>query len=244
MFNRFNRRFAFQYQGGHDDWEGWTPPWLREERYGRGPHGPRFFGMRMGRRFFGPGGPFGPSGPFGPEGSEGRRFFGRGDLKYALLELLKERPMHGYEMMKALQERSHGFYVPSAGSIYPTLQMLEDRGLVTVNESEGKKVYSITDAGRAFLAERQPEDEDFANSPLERFFRQGRRWNEPEMQALRADVMEIARLFTIAGRMSINEPERLAQLRSILEHTRQELSDMIYGTGSKSDQSTTSTTNE
>lgn len=234
MFNRFDRRFAFQYQGGRGDWEGWTPPWMRHEHHGHrfGPRGPRFFGMRMGRRFFGPHGPFGQHGPFGPEGPfEGRRFFGRGDLKYALLELLSDRPMHGYEMMKALEERSHGFYVPSPGSIYPTLQMLEDRGLVTVTEADGKKVYSITDAGRAFLGERQKEDVDFDNSPWERFFRQGRRWNEPEMQALRAEAMEVARLFAIAGRTAINDPGKLAGLRSIIEHTRKELSDMIYGAG-------------
>src|SRR6266852_3133281 len=82
-------------------------------------------------------------GPCG-SGGEGGRFFGRGDVKFALLELLRERPMHGYEMMKALEEKSGGFYRPSPGSVYPTLQMLEDGGLVTSNEVEGKKVYSIT----------------------------------------------------------------------------------------------------
>ena len=115
-------------------------------RHGRRGPGPRFFAARMRRGLFGPGGPFGPEGPFNPEGG---RFFGRGDVKYALLELLQERPMHGYEMMKALEERSGGFYAPSAGTIYPTLQLLEDRELVTVQEVEGKKIYKITDAGRA-----------------------------------------------------------------------------------------------
>src|SRR6266516_4862688 len=110
MFNNFGRGFAYQTQGG-GDWGGWAP---------------RFFGMRR-RGPFGPGGPFGgPGGPQGPFG-EGHRFFGRGDVKYALLELLRERPMHGYEMIKALEEKSGGFYTPSAGTIYPTLQMLEDR---------------------------------------------------------------------------------------------------------------------
>ena len=73
--------------------------------------------------------------------------------------------MHGYEMMKALEEKSGGFYTPSAGSIYPTLQMLEDRGFVTVKEVEGKKVYSITDTGRGLLAERHKNDEEFAGPP-------------------------------------------------------------------------------
>src|SRR5262249_46173739 len=156
------------FQGGRGDWEGGAPPWLQRDHGHRHHHhhghGPRFFARRFARGIFGPGGPFGPEGPFGSEGPfgpEGRRFFGRGDMKYALLELLQERPMHGYEMMKALEERSGGFYVPSAGSIYPTLQMLEDRGLVTVVEAEGKKVYTITDAGRALLTDRKKEEEQF-----------------------------------------------------------------------------------
>src|SRR4051794_9550332 len=112
MFNEGNRRgFAFQFCGGGA--EGGPPPWRRQD-------GPRFFGMRMGRGLFGPRGPFGSGGPFGPEGpfwGGGQRFFGRGDVKYALLELLQDHPMHGYEMMKALEERSGGFYVASAGTI-------------------------------------------------------------------------------------------------------------------------------
>src|SRR5438034_7440008 len=157
------RRFAYQFQGPED--QGWTPPWLRDDERGsrfsgmhrqHGPFGPSFSWMRRGR------GPFG-HGPFGP--GEPHRFFGRGDLKFALLELLQERPMHGYEMMKALEEKSGGFYAPSPGSIYPTLQMLEDGGMVTSAEVEGKKVYTITDAGRASLAERQSAQEGFAGPP-------------------------------------------------------------------------------
>ena len=196
----------------------------------------------MGRRFFGRGGPFGHEGPFG----EARRFFGRGDIKYALLELLQEHPMHGYEMMKALEERSGGFYVASAGSIYPTLQLLEDRGLVTSEQIEGKKVYSITDAGKAFLAEHHKEEEA---SHWHGFGpgRGGRRWNSPELHALRSEAMEVTRLFVIAGRTSFSDPEKLGHLRSILERTRKELSDMIYGTssgGEKKDEQTPPTTEQ
>src|SRR5712691_9284498 len=223
----FGKRFAYEYQGAGE--EGWTPPWLRREGEGYGPrhghspfqHGPHFFGMRRGR------GPFGPGGPFG-HGGEGPRFFGRGDVKFALLGLLQERPMHGYEMMKALEEKSGGFYSPSPGSIYPTLQMLEDRGLVSVQEVEGKKVYSITDAGRAALAERQKEAEDFAGPWRHWHERAGQRPG-PELQALRSEAMEVMRLFVIAGRRSVQDPEQLARLRSVIERTRKELTDMIYG---------------
>ncbi|HEX9035788.1 MAG TPA: PadR family transcriptional regulator [Ktedonobacterales bacterium] len=94
----------------------------------------------MGRRF-----------PFG--GGPGPRMFERGYLKFALLELLQERPKHGYEMMKELEDRMGGFYAPSAGAIYPTLQLLEDRGWVTSEAVEGKKVYKITSEGAKALEE-------------------------------------------------------------------------------------------
>jgi len=95
---------------------------------------------------------------FGPP--HGGRRFGRGDLKYVILDLLKEQPRHGYDVIRALEERFQGFYSPSPGSVYPTLQLLEDRGLVTSSEAEGKRVYTITDDGRSFLQERAGEVDD------------------------------------------------------------------------------------
>jgi len=224
----FNKRFAFGYEGEpQNEWGGEWHGRHEHGQHGHGPHGPFFMGRRG---FFGPGGPFGPEGPF-QDG--GRRYFGRGDVKFALLELLQERPMHGYEMMKALEERSGGFYAPSAGTIYPTLQLLEDRSLVTVQELEGKKIYSITDAGRAFLGERQERHGGHQKGddvpPWERGFQAGRRWwHEPEAQAMRSEAMEVARLFTIATRKSFQDQEKLAQLRDIMSRTRKELSDLIY----------------
>lgn len=228
-------RFGYEHHSGPfgPQQEGWTPPWAREDF--RGPH---FFGMRRGR------GPFGHGGPFGP-GGDGPRFFGRGDMKFALLALLQERPMHGYEMIKALEEKSGGFYTPSPGSIYPTLQLLEDRGLVTVNEVEGKKVYSITDAGRSLLSERQGQQEHHGpefGPPWMRHRGPGGSRFSPELQALRSEGMEVMRLLTIAGRMSFQDPEQLAKLRTVIEHTRKDLADMIYGasTGTNQDATTTS----
>jgi DNA-binding PadR family transcriptional regulator len=210
---------------GRNKWGGgWTPPWLQEEW-----QGPQFFAMRRGR------GPFGHGGPFGP-GGEGGRFFGRGDIKFVLLELLQERPMHGYEMIKALEEKTGGFYTPSPGSVYPTLQMLEDGGMVTSAEVEGKKVYTITDAGRASLAERQRSQEGFAGPPWMRWRGHGGHGSRPEMQALRSEVAETARLFAIAGRMALQDPEKLARLRSIIERTRSELTELIYEDGSQQKQ--------
>jgi DNA-binding PadR family transcriptional regulator len=99
-------------------------------------------GWGGGRRGWGP--PFGP--PFRGMG-EGRRR--RGDVRSAILALLAERPMHGYEMIQELEARTAGAWRPSAGSIYPTLQLLEDEGLVTSEESEGRRRFALTDAGRA-----------------------------------------------------------------------------------------------
>src|SRR6187455_1171809 len=84
----------------------------------------------------------------------GRHRVRRGDVRSAILALLDDRPMHGYEMITELEERTGGAWRPSAGSIYPTLQLLEDEGLVRAEDVEGKRVFSLTDAGRERLAER------------------------------------------------------------------------------------------
>jgi DNA-binding PadR family transcriptional regulator len=100
------------------------------------------FRSRRGRgRGFGPGFPgwfFGQ----GPRAS-------RGDIRAAILALLAEQPMHGYQIIQEITDRSAGVWTPSPGSVYPTLQALDDEGLVSVNTTEGKKVFSLTDAGRA-----------------------------------------------------------------------------------------------
>lgn len=79
----------------------------------------------------------------------------RGDVKFILLELLAERPQHGYELMNELEARRGGFRRPSPGSVYPALQMLEDGGYLTSEEVEGKRVYTITESGKQFLSDRQ-----------------------------------------------------------------------------------------
>lgn len=81
----------------------------------------------------------------------------RGDVRVAILALLAERPMHGYEMIKEIDERTQGAWSPSAGSIYPTLQLLEDEGLVRGEESEGKRRFTLTDEGRAAHDEKAGE---------------------------------------------------------------------------------------
>jgi DNA-binding PadR family transcriptional regulator len=86
----------------------------------------------------------------------------RGDVRAAALALLAERPMHGYEMIKEIEERTRGAWVPSAGSIYPTLQMLEDADLIRGEESDGKRRFTLTESGvaeqRAKAGEEAPWD--------------------------------------------------------------------------------------
>jgi len=82
----------------------------------------------------------------------------RGDTRTAVLRVLAESPMHGYQIIQELKQRSGGLWTPSAGSIYPTLQLLADEGLVTAEETSGKKVFSLTEAGRAAV-------DDLADEP-------------------------------------------------------------------------------
>ncbi|MCX5598584.1 PadR family transcriptional regulator [Streptomyces phaeochromogenes] len=136
------------------------------EGRGRGRGGPGhpgrggFEGRRSAFGPFGPGfgGPgFGP-GPWGGRGGRGgpRGRARRGDVRASILALLKDRPMHGYEMIQEIAERSGGAWKPSPGSVYPTLQLLEDEGLISSATEGGKKLFSLTDAGRT-AADEGPE---------------------------------------------------------------------------------------
>ena len=160
---------------------------------------------------FGFGGPWGGPPPGGP--GFRWRYYDRGDLKFEILRLLRERPMHGYEVMRALEEASGGCYKASAGSVYPTLQMLEDQGFVVAEEKEGKKVYSVTDAGRAHLEENRDVVEDIAervSSFTDRF--------------VRAETGELTRTFARLAQATFERAVRhagddalLAEMKAILE---------------------------
>jgi DNA-binding PadR family transcriptional regulator len=107
--------------------------------------------------------PFPPPGPWGfPARGRGRGRRGRGNVRAAILALLAERPMHGYEMIQELENRTGGVWRPSPGSVYPTLQLLEDEDLIAGEEVEGRKRFTLTDAGRAEAeryAQRAPWEE-------------------------------------------------------------------------------------
>lgn len=90
-------------------------------------------------------------GPGGP-GRRGRGRAPRGDVRAAILTLLADEPMHGYQLMQAIGERSGGRWAPSPGAVYPAISQLEDEGLVTVTAESGRKLVSLTDTGRTVLA--------------------------------------------------------------------------------------------
>jgi DNA-binding PadR family transcriptional regulator len=155
--------------------------------------------------------------PYGPH----HRIFEKGDLKYIILNLVKDKPSHGYEIMRALEEKSHGFYAPSAGSVYPTLQMLEDMGYVTSSERDGKKVYTITEEGKKFLAERQ--------EVISKIKEQMKDWAGPRGHQEFHDAMqELGSLWSLIGRRYFRPgAEKWARIKEVLARARKEIEEII-----------------
>jgi DNA-binding PadR family transcriptional regulator len=131
-------------------------------------------------------------------------------VRAAILALLLERPMHGYEMMQELQSRTGGMWRPSAGSIYPTLQMLEDEGLVRSEEVGDRRRYSLTDAGREEAGRRE-------GPPPWEFSRPG---EGPGGQLREAGFQVAAAVMQVAA---TGTEEQVAQVRDILADTRRRI---------------------
>jgi DNA-binding PadR family transcriptional regulator len=143
--------------------------------------------------------------------------FHKGDLKYVILDLLKEKPRYGYDIIRALEERSHGFYTPSPGVVYPTLQMLEEMGYASSTERDGKKIYTITEEGSKFLAE-QKDFTDEVKSHMRRH------WN-PQNIGIFAEMMaefgELARMMGHRARRV--EPDKMKRIREVISRASQEI---------------------
>jgi DNA-binding PadR family transcriptional regulator len=112
-------------------------------------------GLPFGPRGFGPGG-FGPFGPGGFGFRRGPRAR-RGDIRAAILALLKEEPRNGYQIMQELKQRSQGVWNPSPGSVYPALQLLEDERLIANEDGAGGRIYALTSQGKAYVKEHADE---------------------------------------------------------------------------------------
>lgn len=187
--------------------------------------GSPFFAVGWRRHHRG-GPPWSGKGPwrFGPP--RGGRRFGRGDLKYVILDLLQQGPRHGYDVIRALEERFHGFYTPSPGSVYPTLQLLEDQGYVRGSEQDGKRVYTITDEGRAFLTSRANTVEDVRS-------RMAERWGPtftPELRDLAEEVRHIGQtLFSQAAGGALTDADKLRRVREVVARAGRDIEAIFRG---------------
>lgn len=150
-----------------------------------------------------------------------RRLFAKGDIKYVFLDLLRERPMHGYEIIRALEDRFHGHYSPSAGSVYPTLQMLDEAGYVSSTERDGKKVYTVTDKGREFLEQHGEILRGIKHNIRQWHGSMGRR----DMRPITRDLRNMARAISRqAGRL---DRERAEKIGEVITRAYQEIERII-----------------
>lgn len=153
------------------------------------------------------------------------RVFERGDLKFVILRLVSDKPMHGYEVMQALEEESCGWYQASPGSVYPTLQMLEDEGLVTSREEEGKKVYEITDAGREYL----DEHGDIVEEIFDRIKTFADRFVGKDTRDLSASFSRLAQSTFESAFDWETGPDMLRRMADALDRARREMEDIRRG---------------
>lgn len=151
------------------------------------------------------------------------RVFGRGDIKYVILDLLKEGPRHGYDIIRELESRFGGMYTPSAGTVYPTLQMLEDMGAVTGQEQEGRKVYTITDEGRRILEERSDLIDGIAGRVRDWMHGEG----ATELREVMHEAAELSALLARDARELWADPAKLRRIRELIARTREELRSIL-----------------
>ena len=167
---------------------------------------------RGGPRRRGPGGRGGPgSRGRGRRGPGGRGRANRGDVRAAVLSLLAEEPMHGYQIMQELTERTNGAWRPSPGAVYPALQQLADEGLVSSDDQDGRRVFELTDEGRAAAEEAGDEA-----PPWERL---------GGAVDLRQAVASVAAAAMQVG--TNGTPEQLTRAEQILTDTRKKLYQLL-----------------
>jgi len=149
------------------------------------------------------------------------RFFEFGEVRLAILSLLGEGPKHGYQLMKEMEERSGGLYRASAGNVYPTLQQLEDEGLIESERQDGRRVYRLTVAGRAEL-EKDPEG-------VRRIWERAERWEDwgqwmgPQTMAFVGPMATALKSVLRAAKWAAGRSEREERLRKIIQRFCEEL---------------------
>ncbi len=167
--------------------------------------------------------PFGSSKTRQKRGRRYRRsrwkWFERGDLKFAILALIEEKPMHGYEVMQALEDESAGCYKASPGSVYPTLQLLEDQGHVTARDQAGRKIYSITEDARSYLDENREHVEHI----FERVSKFSDRIFGRDMSELSRKFSRLART-TFQGAVSwIDDEQLFGDMKGVLDRAAKDM---------------------
>ncbi len=204
-----------RFVGHHEGREGFEPP----DRHWGGPgpgEGPERFEIH--RKFWA--GPHGPHRrPGGPWGRGGGPRVGRGDVRAAILLLLAERPLHGYQIIQEISERSGGLWRPSPGSVYPALQLLEDEGLVHAEQEAERRVFHLTDAGQSYVEAHRAElaaARDAVTGSVDDAVLELRDLHEQ----LGAALMQVARAGT---------PAQIAEARTLLNGTRRQLYRILAG---------------
>ncbi|HEU4990564.1 MAG TPA: PadR family transcriptional regulator [Gemmatimonadaceae bacterium] len=148
------------------------------------------------------------------------RMFEQGDLKYVILQLIDEKPRHGYDIIKALEEKSQGAYSPSPGTVYPTLTMLEEMGYIrSTAEDGGKKVYEITPEGKQYLQENSSTVESIferISDAVEPFF-------SSSMGEVRGAMRHLARSALGTAMKHADNKDVLARIAQVLERAATEI---------------------
>ncbi len=148
------------------------------------------------------------------------RLFKKGDLKYVILDIVKDRPSHGYDITSILEERFHGLYSPSAGSIYPILQFLESENYVSSCRKDGKNVFTITDEGMRFLREEKATTEKIK----ERFRSLWGSADKEYLQDVRAILNYSSEIRHTIGKIAVTKDTgKVAAIRKILSQTSAEI---------------------
>jgi DNA-binding PadR family transcriptional regulator len=182
--------------------EAWATEGPGSRRRGRGGRGPGRFGG-------------GPGGFGGPPFRGGHRRARRGDVRAAILALLTERPMHGYEIIGELEQRTEGAWRPSPGSVYPTLQMMEEEGLLVAEETDGKRRFGLTDAGKAEAETRE------GPTPWEALLLDGGDEALNLREAMGSTVQALKQIFRVGT------PAQQAKAVEILTDTRRRLYEIL-----------------
>jgi DNA-binding PadR family transcriptional regulator len=225
--------FWYYLFSGCQQWHATSPEaqdWYGPANFHHGRKGRRFadrdwMGKHWkphGRGGWGPWEDWGPFSGFagGPRG----RFFEFGEVRLAILSLLAEGPKHGYQLIKDLTERSGGMYRASAGTVYPTLQQLEDEGLVQSDTQDGRRTYRLTPEGISEL--------DREKETVERIWKRAKRWENwgqsagPESFTFFRPLGSLVKATFKAAKWAAGDPEREKRLTEILESTKRALDEL------------------